>query len=490
MRSDLRLILAASALCLAACRTGGAQVKEADDPDVSDAPPTVATFDTPPGVPAPFAKGDANGLFWEARFNFPPCDHPPHKKGAWCTPADATAAAEQSGVEAEIKAWANDPKVKSLQLTFFSFSDMAVINTLCDAANARDIKITVYLHKQNIPTASAQKLATCAPGKMELVSRGTEFGTGYLAHAKIVLASESSDPQPLHLMPADERSATGETVTRWTSGSANMSTYGTSLHLDNWLFFTARTREYLAQENLCFFHALRTMQNAGDATADRTDFARKNDACVRGITIPFRSDIVFYPVPHARIGRQIYPQVKKMIDEAQHEIKVVIHRLTTGGVYGPLKDAKVRGVDVKVINDDDTLRTGKCDGGPAMDQSGADVQANRTLVAAGVPVSYLETNGSISQLAHNKFIVVDDKILLQGAGNFTATSLNISNLGNLEDFYIITEPQIVKTYSKAWDYLRSISTTAADHEVGNHKDVALKAGGSFGMELDESVCSQ
>ncbi len=503
MRTRVRLAFAITTLALAACKTGGggrlkddetpvappAEQPAADQPAAGQ-PVAAGAFDTPAGVPAPFAKGDANGLFWEARFNFPPCDHPPHKKGTWCTTDDTKAAAAQSGVEAEIAAWASDPKVKSMQLAFFSFSDMPVIKTLCEAANARDIKITVYLHKQNIPTPSAQKLATCAPGKLTLVPRGTEFGTGYLAHAKIVLASEFTDPEPIHLMGDAERGAAEETVTHWTSGSANMSSFGTSLHLDNWLFFTAKTKEYLAQENLCFFHALRTMQNVGDALADRTDFAKKNDECLKGITIPFRNDIVFYPVPHAKITRQIYPQVKKMLDGAQSEIKVVIHRMTTSGMYGPLKDAKLRGVDVKVINDDDTLRTGKCEGGAAIDQGAQDVQAYRTLSGVGVPVTFLETNGEVGQLAHNKFIVVDDKILLQGAGNFTATSLNISNLGNLEDFYIITEPNIVKTYSKAWDYLRSISTKAEDHEVGGHKDIALKMGGQFGADLDPSVCNQ
>ncbi len=482
-----KLSLAALLLSVAACKTGsGSSLKDDTAPANTDTPAATPPAATTSDVPEPFAKGDANGLGWEARFNFPPCNHEGKKRGVFCTIDDTKAAAAQSGVEAELATWANDPKVKSMQLAYFSFSDKPVIKMLCDAANNRGLKVTVYLHRQNISTPTAQTLATCSPN-VALIPRGTEFGTGYLHHAKIVLASEYEEPLPLHLMPEDQRATAAETTTRWTSGSANMSAFGTSLHLDNWIFFTSKSSERLAQENLCFFLAEKTM-TLGTADSERKDFAQKNDACLKGIQIPMRDDVVFYPVPHANITRQIYPEVKKAMDNAQSEIKVVIHRLTTGTIYNPLAKAKARGVDVKVITDDDTLRTGKCDGGPTIDQTGQDVQANRTLKNAGVPLTYLETNGEVGQLAHNKFMIIDNKFLLQGAGNFTATSLNSSAMGNIEDFYIITNPDIIAAYSKAWDYLRSVSTTEADHEVGSHKDMALKQG-DFGMEVDPSSCT-
>lgn len=471
-------------MAAAACRSmdSDSGVLDSTPPGVN---PDQLQSETPP-VPEPFAKGDANGLKWEARFNFPPCDHPGKKKGVWCMASDQKAAAEQSGVEAELTAWANDPKIKSVTLAYFSFSDQPVIKMLCEAANNRGLKVTVYLHKQNISTPGAQKLATCSPEHISVIARGTEFGTGYLQHAKIFLASEFLDPLPLHLMPEEERAAAAETTTRFTSSSANMSSYGTSLHLDNWLFFASKTNEYLAQENLCFFYAVKNMI-LGDGNTERKDFAQKNNECIKGIQIPMREDIVFYPVPHANITRAIYPAIKAAMDAAQSQIKVVIHRLTTAKIYAPLVQAKGRGVDVKVINDDDTLRSGKCNGGPQLDQSGQDVQANRLLTAAGVPVTYLETNGEISQLAHNKFMVIDEKILLQGAGNFTATSLNSGGMGNMEHFYLITTPEIVQAYSKAWDYLRSVSTAQAEHEVGANEDVKLVPG-QFGLEIDPSSC--
>jgi hypothetical protein len=464
-------------------------------------------------VPEPWAKGDADGVHWEARFNLAPCDHPPHKKGAWCNFDDTRNAAEASGVEAQIRQWVTDPSIKSVHLAYFSFSNKAVRTILCEAATTRpDVNISIFLHRQNVYSnlsasldngfyVSAEPakpnddnvmpgvvkdLVNCSPNNMKVYPRGTEFGNGYLHHAKIVLASEFADPEPLHEMPEDQRAAAAETTTRWTSGSANMSASGTSLHIDNWLFFTAKTADRNAQENLCFFHALHTMK-IGPGIDERLDFAKKNKACLDGITIPPRDDIVFYPVPHEHITREIYPAVKKAIDSAQTEIKVVIHRMTTSTIFNPLVKAKQRGVDVKVIVDDDTLRVGKCNGGPALDQTGQDVLANRTLRKAGIPVTYLETNGEVGQLAHNKFMVFDGKTLLQGAGNFTATSLNSSSPGNIEDFYIIKVPEIVDAYSRAWDHLREVSTKLEDHEVGNNQDAELVQG-QFGYNIDKSHC--
>jgi hypothetical protein len=484
MKATLSLAAALFVITGTACRTAGTGASLKDEAAPKDVAPADAAAQ--PAIAPPFAKGETNGLGWEVRFNFPPCEHEGKKKGVYCTIEDQQAAAKQSGVEDQLAAWANDPTIKSMTLAFFSFSDKPVINLLCEAANARNLKVTVYLHRENIPTPTAQTLATCSPN-VQVVPRGTQFGTGYLQHAKIVLASELEDPLPLHLLPGEQRAAAAETTTRWTSGSANMSSFGTSLHLDNWIFFTAKSSDRLAQENLCFFYAIKTME-LGDGNAERVDFAKRNDACIRGIEARMRDDVVFYPVPHAHMTRAIYPEVKAAIDGAQTEIKVAIHRLTTASMYKPLAQAKQRGVDVQVINDDDTLRTGKCDGGPLIDQNGQDVQANRTLRAAGTPVTYLETNGEIGQLAHNKFIVIDRKLLLQGAGNFTATSLNVTNLGNMEDFYLIRVPEIVQAYSDAWDRLHSLSTAEADHEVGAHKDMALVPG-NFGMQVDPSSCN-
>ena len=474
-------LLTLAGLSATGCRTGGTSLVKDDQAD-SAVVPNDTGFDTPAGVVAPYAKGVTGGMFWEARFNLPPCNHPPHKVGTYCTPQDQAAGAAQTGIEAELRAWANDPNIKSLQLAYFSFSDAAVKTLLCDAANSRGVKVNLYIHRENLGTPMALQLAQCSPGNINVIPRGTQFGSGYLMHAKVFLASSDPNPLPLHMMPEAARDAAAGQPSYLTSSSANMSSFGTSLHFDNWLMFTAKTSEYLVQQNLCFFNAIANMQ-LGDANAERLSFATLNKACVAGIQAPVRDDIKFFPVPHFNQTTPIYPQLKAAIDGATANIKVAADRMTTSRVYGPLDDAKGRGVDVNVILDDDTLRTGKCDGGSEIDQNATDVQAMRTMKAKGIGLSFLETNGDIGQLQHNKFMVFDDKLLIQGAGNFTSTALNASGPGNFEHYYMITTPEIVSTYGKLWKQLHDLATLEADHDVGGHMDIPIVQG-----NLDPTQC--
>lgn len=475
-----------------ACHTvGGGQVlDEQNPPEQLSVPPRkvgAKMFDTPQGVPAPFGRGYTDGMFWEARFNLPNCDHPPHKKNAFCLIGDQKAAAAESGIEAELEAWASEPEIKSLQLAYFSFSDNAVIRMLCNKAETRGLKVNIYLHNENMGTPGAKQLSTCSPSNIKVIPRGTEFGSGYLQHAKVFFASAETDPKPLHMLPEAQRLDAQTKVAHFTSSSANMSSFGTSLHFDNWLFFTARTDEYLVQKNLCFFLAIANMETGGDAD-ERDSFAHLNADCIAGIKTPKRTDLQFFPVPHGGVTDQIFPVLEATINTARTEIKMAADRLTTGKVYRPLINAAKRNVKVSVVLDDDTLRAGKCGGGAQIDQNGQDVAAMRAMANAGIDITFMETNGEISQLQHNKFFVADGRTLIQGAGNFTSTALNIFGPGNFEHYYAIQDPEIVKTYERAWDELRARSSTPEEHELKDHKDMPIIDRGN-GPELDSSVCT-
>lgn len=456
-----------------------------------------------PAVGAPFASGDAEGIHWDSRFNFGDACKTLQPIGVNCQASEATAAAELSGTEAQLKSWVENPEIKSVRLAYFSFSNKPVAKILCDGAIARpDLKINVFLHRENIydgtalatgqkdpyyksagpvragetrfaQTGLAKQLATCSPANLIVTPRGTVFGSGYLHHAKIFLASEQAEPHPLHKLPADQQAVAAEQPALWTSSSANMSSFGTSLHLENWLLFSAKTSNRLAQENFCFFEALETMK-IGPNIDERADFAKKYAACIKLIQAPVIANMRFYPVPHNNTTGfpKVYPDIKALIDGARTEIRIAIHRLTTSAMTAPLVKAKQRGVDVQVIVDDDTFRKSKCDTN-LIDQTEADVNSMKTLLAAGIPVTVLETTPG--QLAHNKFMVVDAGVpgkeaLLQGAGNFTATSLNSGGPGNIENFYIFRVPELIDTYKKAWEKYRTKSTELDKHPVANRPD--------------------
>ncbi|MGE0173082.1 MAG: phospholipase D-like domain-containing protein [Oligoflexales bacterium] len=415
------------------------------------------------------ASGTLEGdVKWDVRFNLPPCYHEGQAQGVWCTMEDYNKATEQSGIVEKLKSWINAPEVTEVQLVYFSFSNTAVKKLLCEAAASKNLKATVYIHSQNMETENVQELAACHPN-VKVISRGTTFGAGYILHSKIFLAKTN----------------TGRVY--FTSSSANLSSFGTALHIENWLFFDAPANNRLAKENLCFFKALGQMPQTSNPDSDRTKFAQIFVGCRNQIADPARQDIVFYPVPHANISDNPGKTLQKLIRNAQTSVKVAIHRMTTSSVVSPLVQQAQQGRKVTVLFDDDTFRMSKCDGGSALDVAAHDVRSYFDLRDGSVEVKFVGTNGDLPHLHHNKFVVIDGKTLFQGAGNFTSTSLNTFGLGNIEHFYVIKAPEIVQAYDKAWDYLYGVATKPQDHEVGSHKDKALKELDGY-LELDESGC--
>lgn len=435
--------------------------------DAEEKPVAVA-----PKFSAPFASGNSKGLDWEVRFNLPNCDHEGEAKDAWCEVTDANRASKKNGVEAKLKSWIKDPKVKSVYLSYFSFSNKGVRKALCTAAKdeARNLKVTVYIDSGNEYHANVRALDECSKNTTVIAKGKGPFGSSgaHLQHSKIFMASEVANLKPLHEMNAAELKEISGTKLRWTSSSANMSSYGTTLHFENWLFFGSDASASIAQQNVCVFRAF-TEKN------DRRVFAKAYRECIKKIKAPKRKDIEFYAVPSSRIAKP-YTAMTNMINNADSEVLVAIHRLTTGKIYRTLfRDAAYRGVDVKIIFDDDTLRSSKVNGGHAHDVGRHDVLAYRTL-RRDAQIYFMQTNAeTTTHLFHNKFIVADGKSLFQGAGNFTGTALNVNGSGNYEQFYYITIPAIVKAYKAGWEVLQGRATRQDRHPIYKNKDKQLSS---------------
>lgn len=423
----------------------------------------------------PFALGKAvNDLRWELRFNFPKCRHEGRARDAWCQREDIRSAANDAGVEEKLIAWASHDKTRSIQMAYFSFSNQPVREALCEAAE-RSVAVTLYIDQSNEKHRNVQALDDCegfvgaaenttivAKGKGPFASRGA-----YLLHIKIFLASESRSPVPLSSIDneADYEFALASR-TRFTSSSANLSTYGTSLHFENWIFFNAPTDDYLAQANLCIFSALAaTGRNA------RSEFAAKYAACRNQIESPPRDDFELFVTPHDSLSPKMADGLSRILVEAEEELLVAAHRFTTSKFYNPLIERISSGVDVSVVFDDDILRTGVVDGGPVLSVGIWDVKAERALRNAGARLSYMETRPN--QLHHNKFIVADRKLVLQGAPNFTAAAFNLYGLGHYENLYLIGDKKIIRAYRAAWQRLDKLATSRPDHPVGDHADRPL-----------------
>lgn len=452
-----------------------------------------------------------DGLKWQVYFNFPSCDHSSEgrKKGAWCETSDSSTSEANNGVEQNLKNWINDPETKSIYISYFSFSNKNIAAALCAATSARpDLKVTLYLDKGEAQVGTfANNLETldgelADPSHRRYVKgyktgcpdrirpRETARGSGsfggdgnYLQHAKIFMALNTSS---LPKSPAELNTwAKSGGKVRFTSSSANMSSYGTTLHFENWLFFEAPADNYIALQNVCTMMAF---QSANDENNQRKQFKTTYQKCEAEITSTAPKYLQYFIVPSVSNNDGNGPEnaLRNMIDSAKTLVKVAIHRLTTGSVINPLIKKQKQGIPVKMIQDDDTLRASVVNGGSAADVGGFDVRILRMSLANLIDVTFMETNSeTTTHMFHNKFVVVDDRMVFQGAGNFTASALNANGTdGNYEQFYVIQIPQLVSAYSKAWDYLRETSTRRQDHEIGNNEFYCTSNGGQ-----EKTLCS-
>lgn len=441
------------------------------------------------------AEGQASeGLKWKVFFNFPECDHSDmgKKKGAWCTPQDSSSSARSNGVEAELVSWITDTNTKSLYLSYFSFSNKNIAAALCAETSKRpELNVTIYLDggeaqigklESNIIELDEQLadpndrryIQGYQKGCLDRLNpRATVRGSGgfggegqYLQHAKIMLASD----QPTLPARAGELQTwlTKSKSIRFSSSSSNMSSYGTTLHFENWIFFTAPPSNYIAQQNVCTMMAFQVA--TGDSSIQREQFKEAYARCEAAINVPFMRDLRYYVVPSLANNNGNGPDraLKDLIYNAHDNVKVSIHRLTTSAVSRPLQNKARQGVNVMMIQDDDTLRASVPNGGGAMDVDEWDKKNLCENTEAGIKVTFMETNGEANHIFHSKYVIADDRTVFQGAGNFTSSALNAwGNDGNYEQFYVIRIPELATAYSKAWTYLRSLSTAKEDHEVGN-----------------------
>lgn len=427
-----------------------------------------------------YREGQVDNIKWEVRFNhLSPsgpanvCQVEDRKPGAFCDGSETREAARVSGVEDRLIEIMNLPEIRSVSLAYYSFSNSRIKRALCEAAQKKDLHIRIYIDGSPENVSSVEELKSCS-ANVVIIPVGLGFGR-YIQHMKIFFASEMEDPRPLAQLSASEAKRYANSKAFAVSSSGNMSSYGTSLHFDNWLFFESDFAENVIQQNLC---ALRSMDDQSTTTDTRDKYANTYAKCRKAIADAERRDVQFYAVPHGFQNPEPYRGYEDMIRAARTELKVAIHRLTTPQMYRPWISAKNRGVDVSVILDDDTLRVGKEDGGAAHDVGDADVRSDRALRKANVDVTYMESGAEVrAHLFHSKFVVVDPGqktgAVFQGAGNFTSTAMNINGNGNFEQYYVLRVPEIVQAYADGWEDYRSLSTRLKDHPVGNNPDRSL-----------------
>ncbi|MBI4656754.1 MAG: phosphatidylserine/phosphatidylglycerophosphate/cardiolipin synthase family protein [Elusimicrobia bacterium] len=145
-----------------------------------------------------------------------------------------------------------------------------------------------------------------------------------------------------------------------------------------------------------------------------------------GATLP---DYVFSP----RGGTE--SAIIKAIDAAASEVDIAMFTFTSRPIMNALKRARTRGVRVKMVV-----------------YVKSEFPFKKEAAAAGMEVRY-KAGRNANGLMHNKFAVIDGRLLINGSFNWSATAEN----GNAENTIFTLKPEYTAPYKAQFDQLYSRS---------------------------------
>lgn len=362
-------------------------------------------------------------------------------KNVYCKPADESASVSRSvAPQYRIVEWVSAADTKELYMAYLSFSSKNVVTALCNAVK-KGVKINMVLDRgeegtPESPTLNkdAEGLKKCgAAGLVKVTYRGTTPGLGY-AHNKIMIVNP------------------GASSTKILFSSGNM-TGGTSINHENWNFITTSGESYFASSHKCVIEA---MVEAGDTKAN---FGKSLNACRAKIKAQPESDIrvFFSPIDGANALEQV-----KIAGKAAKQIEAMSHRFS-GQMATLFADLLAAKKPIKFILDDDIYWSVKRREDIGRNTSIEAAKLYRDLINKGMQTKFLQTNQSVFQLQHNKFMIftfsATSGAVFNGAGNFTTAAFT----KNFENFYYITIPEVVEAYNKQYDlYYDRMATSAED----------------------------
>lgn len=358
-------------------------------------------------------------------------------KNVYCKPSDeAASVSRDTSPQYRIVEWVSDKETKELYLAYLSFSSKNVTTALCSAVK-KGVKISIVLdggqdNANPVLNPAAESLKKCGDNLVKVTYRGTTEGLGY-AHNKILMVNP------------------GTKIAKILFSSGNM-TSGTSINHENWNFITTSGESYFAQAHKCVIEA---MIEEGDK---KSNFSKFLNNCRGKIEAEEETDIqaFFSPVD----GAKALAKVKEAGDKAK-SIEAMSHRFSgqIAALFMTLLDDKK---PIKFILDDDIYWSAKRKEDIGRNTSIEAYKIYKDLINKGMETKFLQTNQSVFQLQHNKFMIFTfDRggAVFNGAGNFTTAAFT----KNFENFYYITIPEVVEAYNNQYDlYFNKMATSEVD----------------------------
>ncbi len=208
------------------------------------------------------------------------------------------------------------------------------------------------------------------------------------------------------------------------TGSNNWSSTGTSINEENTIVVKATEVDPQVAGFQCHFNAI------WDSRPD------SSVSCSNEV-------VAFTP------GSPAKNMIRDEIRASKFSVYVLMHHFTFGDLVKELAKAQERGVEVRVIvNVPDRA-----------EHSGSNWDR---LIAAGGQLRYKQVNTDAFQLMHNKLVVIDDRVLINGSGNWSGSAF----FNNFENYVRYTDLDVVESFSDLYHRLWTWSLTAESLDNG------------------------
>jgi len=294
-----------------------------------------------------------------------------------------------------------DGAQESVDIANYTFSVKAIEEAIL-RAKQRGVTIRVAMDKGQEAADTVATRLSAAGVDVRFVAGGGDPAAPGLQHAKFMLVDK------LTLL----------------TGSNNWSSTGTSINEESAIVIKSVEADPIVSGFTCHFTAIWD-RKPGDA-----------GACSN-------SEVAFSP------SSKPIALIKEEIGRAQKTIDVLMHHFVFDDLVTELAKAAERGVRVRVIvnvADRQEVTGAKWD----------------RLLAAGGQLRFKQDNSDLYQLMHHKLAVIDDRVVVNGSGNWSGSAF----FKNFENYVRYRDPRISRPYVALYDRLWLWALSGASLDAG------------------------
>jgi cardiolipin hydrolase len=135
--------------------------------------------------------------------------------------------------------------------------------------------------------------------------------------------------------------------------------------------------------------------------------------------VPLVQDALFFP------NDDNLDLLCKYIKTAKHKLKICVFSITNNVIVKAIMDRHYKGVEVLIISDDECMKA-----------KGSDIEY---MASKGISI---RTDDDVKAHMHDKFVVVDNELVLTGSFNWTTQAASI----NQENILVTDHPYYVHEY--------------------------------------------